>query len=352
MKTPIALLLADIHIHKDNLGVVRHILQQSLDIAKEKEISMIIILGDIFTERTGQNMFCLNTFLWYVNHKAFKSGELELCLIPGNHDKVDQELEDSYLDVFSGRNNITLFRKEEYIRDFNDGMTFCFLPYFKENGSYKKRLKSLKLSTEGQRRVLFTHISVDGARNNDGSVVTSGVSAKDFVGFDGTFIGHYHDFSEINKKVRYIGATHCHNYGEDNKKGFTVLYDDGSFEMIRSEFPKFIKRKFDLSEVSMEEIEKLRKKYEGSIHNIRFIFVGSDDQLAMVDRTKFEDSGIDVKTESRRILKNVEVAEETTIIKFDPSQIRKLFIQYCAKNRDKITPERREMGKKFINSIV
>lgn len=343
MKKPIALLFTDIHIERDGIDLVKSILEQSLALAKKNNISEIFLLGDIFTERTGQNMFCLNLFLWYV--RKFESNGIRLILISGNHDKINQDIEDSYLDVYSGYPNVVVVR-EYYCIKFA-GFAFHFIPYFKDKKKIEGILNSFHTNDNDY---LFTHLAFNGVMNNDGELVTEGIPSKWTKRFRKVFVGHYHNESIVGSNIYYIGSSHAHNFGENNNKGFTLLYNDGSHELVRSSFPKYIQKKIDLSVMNRVQIESLKKKYGGSENFIRFKFIGTDEQLVTIDKREYEKVGIDVKKESVELIRGVHSAENNNFISFDSKKIKQCFFEYCSKN--KITGKRKELGLNYMNKHV
>jgi len=345
MKKPIALLFTDIHIERDDIDLVKSILEQSLELAREKHIRYIFLLGDIFTERTGQNMFCLNLFLWYVGKFNTKNVNQELFIIAGNHDKVDQNIKASYLDIYDVHRNVTVINEYDFLTV--DGMTFHFIPYFKDKKKIEKILNSFPTNDNDY---LLTHLAFNGVMNNDGELVTEGIPIKWAKRFKKVFVGHYHNESTVGSNIHYIGSSHAHNFGENNNKGFTLLYNDGSHELIRSSFPKYIQKKIDLSVMNRVQIESLKKKYSGSENFIRFKFIGTDEQLVTIDKREYEKVGIDVKKESVELIRGVHSAENNSFVSFNSKKIKQCFFEYCSKN--KITGKRKELGLNYMNKNV
>ena len=178
----------------------------------------------------------------------FKKAGILLYVSPGNHEKTSLISNKSYLSIYKGKAGLKLFEDEGY--EIIDGVVFCFLPYFLEGVEYLTRLANLidEVKDFKQKKVLFTHIAVDSIRNNDGSKVENDVKKEYFEIFDKVFVAHYHSYCELSSKIIYNSSTHQQNYGDDSKKGFTVLYDDLSFEHVRSKFPKFIHIKIPIEQ--------------------------------------------------------------------------------------------------------
>ena len=59
--------------------------------------------------------------------------------------------------------------------------------------------------------------------------------ARIFSPFDKVFVGHYHNRTVIpGTGIEYIGSSRQHNFGEDEEKGYTVLYTDGTHEFVKN----------------------------------------------------------------------------------------------------------------------
>ncbi len=347
MRDPLALLLTDTHFDKDNVEVVSDILQQALDKCLELGIKRIFHLGDVFTSRVGQGLMVLLAFKKWL--RDCEDAGVKIYLIAGNHDKTDQDSEQSYLHVYKGSfDNLTLFEKESYL--LIDGVFCAFLPYFLESGSYPSRLSNLSLKARKAdgKRILFTHVAVDGVMNNDGSLVKNELNFRKFKNFDSVFVGHYHNRSQVGRNVFYIGSPRPKDFGEDNDKGFTILYDDGTHELIFARFKKFLRLNVDMSK-GKEVIEKLKLKYNNSEDNIRFVVSGEEEELATLSSKEFSDLGIELKKQPLRLSKSIRAAENSEFLEFDKKTIIQSFLQYCSDNE--ITRLNRSLGMKYIKNI-
>lgn len=300
MSKPLAILVADSHYDKDNIGEVDDVLDQALELALEQGAEYIFHLGDVFTNRVGQGLRVLLAFRRWL--RKCNERNIEVWMIAGNHDKTDLDAEESYLDVYSSYDNVTVISEPTYW-NFK-GVVVGFLPYFKEEGTYPARLDELieefQMRTNELKQVLLTHIAVDGVANNDGTEVTNDLDIKRFSYFDEVFVGHYHNRSDVGKNIHYIGSARPNNYGEDNEKGFTILYTDATYEYVNAKFRKYVKITVDLDKTDKKVLEKWRKKFEGSLNNVRFVLKGTEEQLSAISSASFEESGIDIKKEDKR----------------------------------------------------
>jgi len=339
---PDSVLITDTHFDKDNLPEVSDVLKQSVDYAVEIGVKKIRHLGDAFTNRTGQGLLVLLAFAQWVKYADSKGIQIEI--IPGNHDKTDLESENSYLDVYSQYENIKVVRREwMYIDERN--VAHCYLPYFKEKGSYPTRLQKLLKRLKNasyDKAYLYTHIAVNGVKNNDGSKVGNRLTINLFHKFDKVFVGHYHNKSKVGKNIYYIGSGRPKDFGEDDEKGFTVLYQDGNHELIRAKFNAFKKVKVDLDEVSQKELEEIKKKLAKLSSNKRIILNGTQEQIEALDLRGFKEAGIDIKRETKNVTKSIEAASRGEVIEYDNKEIKKRFLRFCSRNE--VTAEQRKFG--------
>lgn len=323
MSSPTAIFLTDTHQKKDNLDLVYDIFVQAKDLAIELGVKDIYHAGDFFTNRIAQNLQTLLTFSRIL--KMLKKNGLTLTGIPGNHDKTNQDNEDSYLDIFSNYSNFKIIRDNDVIK--KGDISIGFLPFF--TSSYKKRLKRLKKKTaklKCGKNILITHKAFNGVRNNDGSVVEDGVKTKDVSFWDLVMVGHYHDASEVGKNIIYTGSSYQSNYGENiTDKGFTIIYSDATLEHQQSEFPKFIKVKLDIN----DDIENELEVYSDTEDNVRFIFTGEKSDIAKIDKKKLDELGIDCKFELNDVNEEILKIEAGDFSVMDKKTISKHFKDYC-----------------------
>lgn len=343
MIKPVGVVLTDTHLKGDNLTLVFDIFKQAYDLAEELGVKYVFHGGDFFTNRIGQNLMTLITMKMVLN--IFKGTGITLVGIPGNHDKTNQDSEESYLDVFDDAENFELVRDMRLIR-IGD-LSIGFLPFF--TSTYKSRLEDLETLRDSKpykKSVLLTHIAFNGVRNNDGTVVEDAISPKDVKSWDEVLVGHYHDASEVGKNIKYIGSAYQGNYGENiEDKGFTILMSNGELDFEPSKFPKYIKVKLDVNDDIDSEVEMLA----GSEDNIRFIFSGDKTDLHKVDQTRLSELGIDCKFELNDINEEIARIEGGDLKELDAKTIIKYFAEYCKiQNIDSPT---RTKGLKLLKDV-
>ena len=212
------------------------------------------------------------------------------------------------------------------------GIDLIFIPFFKEElwlNVYENKIK-----TNGFRdikHILCSHIAVNGSRNNDGTAIENGISPSLFKDFDKVFLGHYHDMQQPAKNIYHLPSIQQNNFGENNEKGFTVLYSDGSHELVKSKFKEYVKVKIDVDKVSKKELNDLVTEYSNQTKDsyIRFILEGTEDKIKSINKDVLQSSGIDIKTVNKEI-ENVTVDfDEIEIKKYTKDDLLDEFQMFC-----------------------
>lgn len=339
-------MLTDTHYTKTNTVVVNEIFEQAFQEAISRKIERIFHLGDVFTERTGQGLNVLCSFLSVLD-RAQELG-LTIFFISGNHDKTDLDSEESYLDVFQNHPAMLLHRKG--VCRYIDGIWCHFLSYFKENGTYLERLaklakKAQEFAEKGERSHLFTHVAFNDVKNNDGSLVEDGVEGDLTDVFEKVHVGHYHDESEVGSNIYYIGSARANNFGENNAKGFTILHQDGETTFVQSKFKHYITHRIDLDEFNRVELDEMIEevKIELLENHVKLIFIGTQDQLDLLQVVKLKVMGFFVEQMNRSLLKAMESVEGGEVVVFKGKMFKKAFLEF--------TKEKGIKGKRRVNGL-
>lgn len=330
---PIAVFLTDTHYTARNISLQEIIYEEVLEYCSKHNISVVGHIGDIFTSRESQRLDILLSFRKII--QSYESLDVQIYAIAGNHDKTDQSVEESYLDIFEN----DCFRVQRGNNDFlqlEEGINLFFLPYFSSE-EYIKRLKwqvKKVQSLSKDRNILITHQAINGVRNNDGTLVEDHCSQSLFEHFDLVFVGHYHNRQQLSNNIFYIGSAFQHNYGEDNAKGFVVLYNDLSFEYIQTSFPEYVQIKHTPQSLSDEIVEELKriKQNDPSTH-VRVTIEGKGDELMQLDIATLKQAGIDIKSSViSKTDEEVEVEAKRSIY-FDQKSLKTNFKDYCIANK-------------------
>ena len=268
-KTPIAVVLTDTHLKKGNEELVIDIFKQAISLCEKLGVNKLLHGGDFFTSRNAQPLEVLTTA-----DKIFRmlqEAQLFVDIIPGNHDKTDLSSSASYLDIF--RELVSVY--PVYSSLVIDDVCIHLLPYFKENTTYGAELSKIKVD-KNYINILLTHIAVAGVKNNDYSKVENDLKPEMFKQFKSVLVGHYHNQSQVGDNIYYIGSSYQANHGEDNKKGFTVLYSDGSHGFVKSNFPEYIKVTVNASD--KKRLKEVQKELANSKDHVRIELEGTSEE--------------------------------------------------------------------------
>lgn len=346
-KQPLALLLTDTHLNRDNVDLNKSIFRQAIMKAKEYGFAHIYHKGDIFDSRLNQSLRTLLAFKSILND--FKEHNITLRAIPGNHDKVDYESDRSYLDVYSDHPNFELYSTPTLLK-LSDDIDVCLVPYYKETTIYKQKLDSI-LPRVKKKTVLLTHCALSGVRNNDGSLMGERETPpmESFDVFEKIFVGHYHNAQALdNGRIVYPGSSMPHNYGEDNEKGIVLVYNNLSWQHLKTDFPHYIKVQFDVKEDDPKAFIETKQQLKESDH-FRIEVIGTSAEIQAFDKNIFTKHGIDVKKKNQEIETNITMVQEVAFESHTAASITKEFDVFCKKN--KITKADKQIGDKYIKRL-
>ena len=326
---PCLLLLNDIHISKDNIPAFKANWQEAIDICRKMDVKEIAIGGDLFFSRAAQTL----DVLLAVHDALLTAAEhgIHVTIAEGNHDKVNQENERGYCHVFDQHSNVLVC--DEYVSlPLGDDCRFVLhmMGYFPEDGSFCTRLDRLKEEALDPKRLnfLYIHEGINGAlaQPNDKEL-----PAKIFEEFDKVFVGHYHNRTIIDKtRIEYIGSSRQHNFGEDEEKGYTVIYTDGSHEFIKNQ----ANTRYRVIDVAAERaglhlMDELREIDADGRYKVKVRVHAPQAAIKSVDKAALLDAGatkVELIADDEEML---EVAASSLFEKFDSHRIRETYEEFC-----------------------
>lgn len=326
---PCLLLLNDIHISKDNIPAFKANWQEAIDICRKMDVKEIAIGGDLFFSRAAQTL----DVLLAVHDALLTAAEhgIHVTIAEGNHDKVNQENERGYCHVFDQHSNVLVC--DEFVSlPLGDDCRFVLhmMGYFPEDGSFCTRLDRLKEEALDPKRLnfLYIHEGINGAlaQPNDKEL-----PAKIFEDFDKVFVGHYHNRTIVDKtRIEYIGSSRQHNFGEDEEKGYTVIYTDGSHEFIKNQ----ANTRYRVIDVAAERaglhlMDELREIDADGRYKVKVRVHAPQAAMKSVDKAALLDAGatkVELIADDEEML---EVAASSLFEKFDSHRIRETYEEFC-----------------------
>lgn len=341
----VGVIITDTHLSEKNQDQIIEIFRQSASKVKRLGLNVLYHAGDFFDSRKFQRLSTLKAAIEIF--QIVENEGIELRIIPGNHDKADYKSEESYLDVFSRYDCVKLITTSGYY-DHGD-VRVHMIPFFCEKTTYSKYLgEAIENIDKSKKNVLLTHIAIDGVKNNDGSTMEGTVVAEKLTDiFDLILVGHYHNYQEMkNGKIIYIGSTHQHNYGEDLRKGLTILYDDLSIEQESLRTKVFNVIEIDLNDVPSDQVDDLVEKYKVCDDNVRFKFTGPKEKVDSIDKNRFKKLGIDVKTKVDDVQVDLSYVDSVNFKAFTNSSIISEWSEFA------VNKEVNEDDSKYMESIL
>lgn len=341
---PCALLINDIHVSKDNIAEFHANWNEAISICKDRDIPEIIVGGDLWLSRSSQT---LNTLLAVRQAliKATSSG-IVVTLAEGNHDKVDQESLLGYSHIFSEYPDVYVV--DDYtVLEYGDSLTLYVMSYFPENGSFTQRLNDILQNDFDRNRhnVLYIHEGINGALATPNDKELPSNIFKDF---DSVLVGHYHNRCKIKgTNIEYIGSSRQHNFGEDEEKGYTILYNNGHCEFVENKAnTRYKVIDIPVSEINGDLLDELSELKESGNYKVKARISCDTTEASSIDKQKLIEAGA---TKVEIVTAQVEIANiesHSLDQKFDKDGIKKEYVGFC--NGKEISSE---MGLQYLDKI-
>lgn len=330
---PCVLLINDIHVSKDHIAEFELNWNEALSVCERMNIKQMAIGGDLFMSRSSQTLEVLLAV-----HDAFIEAErkgIKIFMVNGNHDKVSPEAIRGYCHVFDRHKNVSV--GDEHITIADDGnwsFALHLFAYFPENGSFTQRLersKPLLAEGKGRKNYLYLHEGINGglAHSSDNEL-----PVHIFADFDRVFAGHYHNRNTIaGTNIEYTGSSRQHNFGEDEDKGYTVLYSDGSYEFIKNQANKRYRViEVPAGKVNIHLLYLLEELREDGRYRIK-VKVTAKDSGVNIDKEKLLKAGaskVEVITEDAGIINHT---PSGLLEKYDGRRIKENYRDFCREKK-------------------
>jgi len=322
--TPFALLINDIHVSSNTLDDFRRNWEEALEICKGCHINHIIIGGDLWTSRASQTLDVLMVVDAALTQAS--ASNIIVDIADGNHDKVDQESYISYNRLFRHIPNV---RHIQRTKSYDlDGVTLLVMSYFPEDTTFTSELNTALGALYGVKKkdiILYIHEGINGAL---GSSNGKELPASLFKGFKQVLVGHYHDRNKVADNIMYIGSSRQHNFGEDEAKGYTILYMDGSTKFIENQ----ANLRYRTIEVAPDEVKELGDEVASLIaddYKVKVKITGDSTSVKTVDRQRLIDMGVTkVEVVAETDVTEAHNADFTT--KYDKSGLKEEYKTFCS----------------------
>lgn len=337
------LLMNDLHIGKENVPEFILNWNEALDICDRMNIKTIVIGGDLFLSRASQTLDILLTV-----HDCLlraSGGGISVILANGNHCKVNLESTKGYCNVFSEHHDVTVV--ENYLTmGFGDNNLLHIIPYFPEDGKFIEVLDSVLDGsfTKSKKNFLYIHEGVNGALSTPAE---KELPTKIFADFDWVFAGHYHNRCIVPKSnVEFIGSSRQHNFGEDEAKGYTILYSDGSHEFIQNKANlRYRVIDVDAKEVDIHLTDMLADLKESGRYRTKVRVSAMTAEVPSINREQLLSSGASKVEIIVSEPEQVEISSSSLFDKFDSSKLRETYKEFCSERAIKDI----DLGLSYLN---
>ena len=253
----------DLHCSPTTLDTcleVLHIVHETA--MKQTEKCGILFLGDFWHHRGTLRVGCLNKIL-----NEFRSWQVPMIMIPGNHDQVTlggqnhglTSLENSYRVVGPGGDDVPGPLILSHPAIFQNAL---FVPHVRDMDIMKSIVQSNKAKESS---ALFVHTEVKGALMNDMIVSTNGISPSVFPPQKNIYSGHFHkphfvetsSSSSSSSTIEYIGSPYQVSLSEAQQEKQLVVLDADLGWRCEQRIPICVGR-CHFKSSSLEELQQYR----------------------------------------------------------------------------------------------
>lgn len=327
---PCALLINDSHVSKDNIPEFRKNWKEALEICEKNKIKYLVVGGDLWLSRSSQTLDTLMAVREAVL-QATKQYGLYVIIAEGNHCKVDQEKIEGYSHVFSDYESVEVIDFFTEI-DLSNQTSLWVISYFPENGSFSSRLKSIEEKCQidrSKKNILYIH---EGIRGGLATPSDDELPANLFKKWDAVLVGHYHNRKSIpGTNIEYIGSSRQHNFGEDEEKGYTILYSDGTTKFIKNEVNQRYKViEIDIADMDDDFLAMLADIKADPRYKVKVRVKCESTQSSSVNKQKLAEYGankIELVTEQTVVMRT---DHQNITQKFDKSGIMEEYTNFCS----------------------
>ncbi len=227
-------------------------------------------------------------------------------------------------------------------------LTVGLISYFPENGSFIQKhgeLMDYLDGTDYQKRILYIHQGIRGALSQP---TDDELPADMFKKWDKVLVGHYHNRCKFGN-IEYIGSSRQHNFGEDEEKGYTILFSDGDTEFVQNK----VNIRYKTLELSFDEINSHIKETIEDLtqdgYRVRVKILCDPEQVKSLDKQFLIDSGASKVEVAQSVTERAKVSQNSFEKRFDKSGLKDMYSAFCENNN--IDNEEVEVGIRYLNVI-
>lgn len=229
-KTPVAVLISDVHFNINTIEVASKAVTLAIDKAVELNVDLIVS-GDLHDTKAHIRGECVIAM-----QKTFSRRGLTIHVLRGNHDSLNEKSIEHSLNILP-INCVVYATPKKFERNMLHSMGVgypdCYMiPYYHDVNELKAYLQTVPPKSR-----LIMHQGIQGSNSGEYFQDKSALRPEDVAGFR-VISGHYHTRQTIalpdGGSWDFVGNPFTLGFGEANDppKGFQVLYNDGSLEFV------------------------------------------------------------------------------------------------------------------------
>lgn len=335
------MLMNDLHISKDNIEEFNKNWKEALVVASEYKVQYIFIGGDMFTTRAVQSlapMLAVKDCLEKASEKGFA-----VHVVNGNHDLVSYDGGHGWCNLYSDIKNVYV-HTQPYLYEL-EGVWLAMFPYYLEDtimlkvlDEFDKKLHENEISPKDV--VLYLHSGIHGALGDFD--VPNELSQERLVKYYKVLAGHYHNRTHIKgTNIYYIGSSRANSFGEDDEKGYTILFPDGETEFVQNE----VNIRYATEDVVLSELKDWKRNYD-SRYKVRLRIHCQSSEVDTVDRDELHSRGVNKIEFTTEKIQTIKAEQSKMEEKFDTKDLQHEYESFCGEKDINST-----LGIKYLNQI-
>lgn len=271
MKTPIAVLISDIHYNLATLPLADAAMRQAIIKANHLDVPLIVC-GDLHDTKANLRGECINAMI-----ETFSRCAQKPYILVGNHDRINEKAPAHSLNFLRPYAEII---DEPYLTHGENMITL--IPYTHDPDDLREYLKGIPTG-----EIIVMHQGLKSSNAGDYIQDKSAISPGDVSGFR-VISGHYHTRQIIplpgGGTWDYVGNPFTLTYGEasDPEKGFRILNSDGTLDFIPTNLRSH--RVWDMSPA----LDTPGRYNPGDILTVKV--TGTHEELSSITRTKVREA--------------------------------------------------------------
>lgn len=201
-----------------------NILEQIYILCRRHEVDCVLCGGDLFHARAVINVSTFN--LVYEAIAKIKTTVSNFVLLVGNHDQANKLGTVHATQTFQAI--VTVVDSPSWVEIDPETHVFC-VPFSESRETIVTSISEGLKNPPSGTKILLGHFGVSGAEPGSNFVMITpdlpNLPDLKYNTFKQVFLGHYHKPQELLPNVRYVGATHQHNWGDIGQKRGAWLWD-------------------------------------------------------------------------------------------------------------------------------